>query len=45
MKSRPMERLPRLAKQLGYKEAVKLLLEALQEEKATDEKISLLAEG
>lgn len=34
-----------LAKQLGYKEAVKLLLETLQEEKATDEKLSMLAEG
>jgi ferritin-like metal-binding protein YciE len=34
-----------LAKHLGYKEAVKLLLETLQEEKATDEKLSLLAES
>lgn len=33
-----------LAKQLGQKEAMKLLLETLAEEKATDEKLSLLAE-
>jgi ferritin-like metal-binding protein YciE len=34
-----------LAKQLGQKEAVTLLLETLQEEKATDEKLSMLAVG
>jgi ferritin-like metal-binding protein YciE len=34
-----------LAKQLGQKEAVTLLLETLQEEKATDEKLSRLAVG
>jgi ferritin-like metal-binding protein YciE len=34
-----------LAKQLGYPEAVKLLLETLQEEKATDEKLSMLADN
>jgi ferritin-like metal-binding protein YciE len=33
-----------LAKQLGQKDAMQLLLETLQEEKATDEKLSLLAE-
>jgi ferritin-like metal-binding protein YciE len=33
-----------LAKQLGQKDAMELLLETLQEEKATDEKLSLLAE-
>jgi len=33
-----------LAKQLGYKDALKLLLETLQEEKATDEKLTMLAE-
>jgi hypothetical protein len=31
-----------LAKQLGYKDAVTLLLETLQEEKATDEKLPLI---
>jgi ferritin-like metal-binding protein YciE len=33
-----------LAKQLGYKDALKLLLETLEEEKATDEKLTRLAE-
>lgn len=33
-----------LAKQQGQKDALKLLLETLQEEKATDEKLTLLAE-
>jgi len=33
-----------LAKQLGQNDAMKLLLETLAEEKATDEKLSLLAE-
>lgn len=33
-----------LAKQLGYADALKLLLETLEEEKATDEKLTLLAE-
>lgn len=33
-----------LAKQLGYKDALKLLLETLEEEKATDEKLTMLAE-
>ncbi len=33
-----------LAKQLGYKDALKLLLETLAEEKATDEKLTRLAE-
>ena len=33
-----------LAKQLGYKQALPLLLETLAEEKATDEKLTLLAE-
>lgn len=33
-----------LAKQLGYTDAVKLLQETLAEEKATDEKLTLLAE-
>jgi len=33
-----------LAKQLGYKQALPLLLETLQEEKATDEKLTMLAE-
>ncbi|MCF8808412.1 ferritin-like domain-containing protein [Xanthomonas campestris pv. campestris] len=32
-----------LAKQLGYADALKLLLETLEEEKATDEKLTLLA--
>lgn len=32
-----------LAKQLGYKAAVPLLLETLKEEKDTDEKLTLLA--
>lgn len=32
-----------LAKQLGYKDALPLLLETLQEEKAADEKLTLLA--
>jgi ferritin-like metal-binding protein YciE len=31
------------AKQLGHQDAVKLLLETLKEEKATDEKLSVLA--
>lgn len=34
-----------LGKQLGYKDAVKLLKETLAEEKATDEKLTLLAES
>lgn len=34
-----------LAKQLGYKDAVKLLQASLAEEKATDEKLTLLAES
>lgn len=34
-----------LAKQLGYTEAVKLLKASLAEEKATDEKLTLLAES
>jgi ferritin-like metal-binding protein YciE len=34
-----------LAKQLGYKEAVKLRLETFQEEKATDKNLSMLAES
>lgn len=33
-----------LAKQLGYKQALPLILETLEEEKATDQKLSLLAE-
>jgi ferritin-like metal-binding protein YciE len=33
-----------LAKQLGYKDALPLLLATLKEEKATDEKLTLLAE-
>lgn len=34
-----------LAKELGYKDALPLLLETLEEEKATDEKLTLLAES
>ncbi len=34
-----------LAKQLGYAEALALLKETLAEEKSTDEKLTLLAEG
>lgn len=34
-----------VAKQLGYKAAVRLLIETLDEERATDEKLTLLAEG
>lgn len=34
-----------LGKQLGYRDAVKLLKETLAEEKATDEKLTLLAES
>lgn len=34
-----------LAKNLGYKDAVPLILETLKEEKSTDEKLTLLAEG
>jgi len=34
-----------LAKQLGYDEAITLLKETLEEEKATDEKLTMLAEG
>lgn len=34
-----------LAKQLGYKDALPLLLETLQEEKATDEKLTLIAKS
>ena len=33
-----------LGKQLGYRDAVKLLKETLDEEKATDEKLTMLAE-
>ncbi|MBN6151029.1 ferritin-like domain-containing protein [Xanthomonas sp. AmX2] len=33
-----------IAKQLGYKDALRLLLETLEEEKSTDEKLTLLAE-
>ena len=33
-----------LAKQLGYKDALPYLLETLEEEKATDEKLTMLAE-
>ncbi|MDU4094771.1 MAG: DUF892 family protein, partial [Pantoea sp.] len=33
-----------LAQKLGYKEAARLLEETLQEEKATDEKLTLIAE-
>jgi ferritin-like metal-binding protein YciE len=33
-----------LAKQLGYRDAVPLLVETLAEEKAADEKLTLLAE-
>jgi len=34
-----------MAKQLGYKAALPLLLETLAEEKATDDKLTLIAEG
>src|SRR5690606_26504028 len=34
-----------LAKQLGYRDALPLLKETLKEEKATDEKLTMLAEG
>ena len=34
-----------LAKQLGYKDAIPLLLETLEEEKATDEKLTNLAKS
>lgn len=34
-----------LGKQLGYKDAVKLLKDTLNEEKATDEKLSMLAKS
>jgi len=34
-----------LAKQLGYKDAIPLLLATLKEEKDTDEKLTMLAEG
>lgn len=34
-----------LGRQLGYEEAVELLQETLAEEKATDEKLTILAEG
>ena len=34
-----------LAKQLGYKDALPLLLETLEEEKATDEKLTILAKS
>lgn len=34
-----------LAKQLGYTDALRLLKETLEEEKATDEKLTMLAEG
>lgn len=34
-----------LAKQLGYKDAIPLLKATLEEEKATDEKLTMLAEG
>lgn len=33
-----------LAKRLGFKDAVKLLVETLEEEKATDEKLTMIAE-
>ncbi|AKC87320.1 ferritin-like domain-containing protein [Pseudoxanthomonas suwonensis] len=33
-----------LARQLGYKDALPLLLETLEEEKATDQKLTMLAE-
>jgi ferritin-like metal-binding protein YciE len=33
-----------LAKQLGYKQALPLILETLEEEKATDQKLTLIAE-
>ncbi len=33
-----------MAKQLGYKDALPLLLETLEEEKATDEKLTMLAQ-
>jgi ferritin-like metal-binding protein YciE len=42
--SRRTER-SRRSKQLGQKEAVTLLLETLQEEKATDAKLSMLVVG
>jgi len=34
-----------IAKQLGYKDALKLLLETLEEERMTDEKLTRIAEG
>lgn len=34
-----------LAKQLGYRDALPLLKESLKEEKSTDEKLTMLAEG
>jgi ferritin-like metal-binding protein YciE len=34
-----------LAKNLGYKDAIPLILATLKEEKSTDEKLTLLAEG
>ena len=34
-----------LAKQIGYRDALPLLKETLEEEKATDEKLTMLAEG
>ena len=34
-----------MAKQLGYKDALRLLKTSLDEEKATDEKLTMLAEG
>lgn len=34
-----------LAKQLGYKDAIPMLKATLEEEKATDEKLTMLAEG
>lgn len=34
-----------LAKNLGYKDAIPLLLDTLKEEKAADQKLSILAEG
>lgn len=34
-----------MAKQLGYKDALPLLLETLEEEKATDEKLTMLAKS
>jgi ferritin-like metal-binding protein YciE len=34
-----------IAKNLGYKDAIKLLKATLEEEKATDEKLTMLAEG